>query len=123
MLLLGIAAYGVLFTVRDGEWRFYDLLAQFSGLLLYESVFRKPFRFAGRLVRILILRPVFLILRGIIRLVLFVVAIPFRIILFILKLISRPFRRPYRAVRRRLGARARKIRKSLPRNPLKKRSA
>ncbi|MET3576239.1 spore cortex biosynthesis protein YabQ [Bhargavaea ullalensis] len=119
-LLLGIAAYGVLFAVRDGEWRFYDLLAQLSGLLLYESVFCRPFRLAGRLIRLLLLRPAYLILRGVFRTILFIIGIPLRLIRFVLKLLLRPFRRPYRAVRHRLGAKARKIRKRLPRNPLKK---
>lgn len=122
-LLLGIAAYGVLFTVRDGEWRIYDLLAQISGLLLYELVFRRPFRFAGRLVRLLILRPVFIVIRGIVAAVVFILMIPLRILAFLLGILSRPFRRPYRAVRRQLDAGMRKIRKRLPRNPLKKRSA
>ncbi|ARD48465.1 hypothetical protein SporoP37_10050 [Sporosarcina sp. P37] len=60
---LGIGAFLVLIMVRGGAWRMYDPVAQISGLLLYAAVFYHPARFAGRLLLLVVLRPIWLIIR------------------------------------------------------------
>lgn len=121
--LLGLAAFSVLFAVRSGEWRLYDLLAQLLGVLLYETTLHRPFRFAGNLVAALVIRPVLFLLGLVWRIVSFIVGIPLRLILFLVRLLLRPFRKPIRAVRRKAGNLSRKVRRKFPGHPLKKRSA
>ncbi|WP_213424290.1 spore cortex biosynthesis protein YabQ [Bhargavaea massiliensis] len=121
--LLGLFAFSVLFAVRSGEWRLYDLLAQLAGVLLYESALHRPFRFAGRLITVLVIRPVLLLIGVIWRIAAFIVGIPVRLILFLVRLLLRPFQKPIRAIRRKAGNLSRKVRRKFPGRPLKKRSA
>lgn len=121
--LLGLAAFFVLFAVRSGEWRLYDLLAQLLGVLLYESSLHRPFRFAGRLLTALVIRPIFFLLDLVWRVVAFIVGIPLKLILMLIRFLLRPFRRPARAVRRKAGTLSRKVRRKFAGLPLKKRSA
>lgn len=65
-LLAGGFAFAVLFVFRDGAWRMYDPFAQLSGLLLYAAIFHKPFRLVGRIIVIVLLRPIFLFIRFIV---------------------------------------------------------
>ncbi|WP_301109243.1 spore cortex biosynthesis protein YabQ [Sporosarcina sp.] len=62
-VLLGVGAFWVLLIVREGAWRMYDPIAQVSGMLLYAVLFHYPFRFAGRLILLLVIRPVWYIIR------------------------------------------------------------
>lgn len=57
-ILAGIWSFTILYNVRDGAWRIYDLFAQISGLLLYVSFFHYPFRFVGRVIFLIILKPI-----------------------------------------------------------------
>lgn len=88
-LLLGIGTFYVLFEIRDGAWRIYDPLAQIAGIFLYESIFQRPFRFTGRVIRNVLFRPIWLIIRFIIHVILKIV----QVIQKILLLIVRPFKR------------------------------
>lgn len=66
---IGAGAFWVLLTVRDGAWRMYDPVAQVSGMLLYAAIFHYPFRFAGRWFWLLIIRPVWLLITFIMRVI------------------------------------------------------
>ncbi|WP_303968629.1 spore cortex biosynthesis protein YabQ [Sporosarcina ureae] len=88
-IMLGIGAFLVLLIVRDGAWRMYDPVAQVSGLLLYAAIFHSPVRFVGRLLLLVVLRPIWLI----IRLVYLTIHRIVYVIVSILSLIMSPFTR------------------------------
>jgi len=88
-LVLGIGTFYVLFEIRDGAWRIYDPLAQIAGIFLYESIFQRPFRFVGRVIRNVVFRPIWLIIRLIINIIRKII----QLIQKILLLIVRPFKR------------------------------
>ncbi|WP_432353765.1 spore cortex biosynthesis protein YabQ [Sporosarcina sp. A2] len=87
-ILTGCFAFAVLFVFRDGAWRMYDPLAQLSGLLLYAAVFYKPFRLLGRVVIILLIRPVLLVFKILFWFIRYV----FRLVRGFFRLLSQPFR-------------------------------
>ncbi|REB11425.1 hypothetical protein DVB69_00480 [Sporosarcina sp. BI001-red] len=87
-LLAGCFAFAVLFFFRDGAWRMYDPLAQLSGLLLYATVFHRPFRLLGRIIIALLIRPVLLVFQIIFWFIRYV----FRVIRALILLLSQPFR-------------------------------
>lgn len=60
-LIVGALSFLVLYLVRDGAWRIYDPLAQFSGLLLYISFVHRPLRFIGRLILLLLVKPIWFV--------------------------------------------------------------
>lgn len=62
-IIAGIWTFTILYTVRDGAWRIYDPFAQLSGLLLYIAFFYRPFRFVGRVLLLLFVKPVLLVIR------------------------------------------------------------
>ena len=97
-ILIGCGAFYVLFLVRDGAWRMYDPVAQVSGLLLYAAIFHKPFRFFGRMIILLILKPIWFILRLIARIIQFFV----RVIIRILTVLAFPFTTLFFFVKKRL---------------------
>lgn len=82
--LLGALTFYVLFTVKGGEWRLVDPLAQILGIFLYESVFQPAFRFIGRVFIALIIRPIIAIIKFIRFLILGSIKIVIRILLIIL---------------------------------------
>ncbi|AXI00737.1 hypothetical protein DV702_14030 [Sporosarcina sp. PTS2304] len=86
-ILLGISAFWILILVRGGAWRMYDPVAQISGMLLYVAIFHYPFRMIGRVVLIVVIRPIWYI----ILLVLLVIRRMIRVIVYILSLILAPF--------------------------------
>lgn len=88
-IIVGVASFLVLVGVRDGAWRMYDPVAQISGLLLYAAIFHYPARMIGRLLLLVVLRPIWLI----IRLVCLSIHYIFRVIVSILSLITSPFTR------------------------------
>lgn len=102
-LLIGAGAFYVLILVRDGAWRMYDPVAQVSGMLLYASVFHVPFRFVGRLILAIVIRPVLFIIRLIISVVRQIIRLLANIALFFL----RPLIRLQRRYRKSLQNRAR----------------
>ena len=86
-ILVGCASFYVLFIVRDGAWRMYDPFAQVSGILLYASIFHRPFRFFGRLINLLIIRPILFVILLAVRIVRVIV----RLIVKLLRVLSAPF--------------------------------
>jgi hypothetical protein len=68
-ILVGCGTFYILFLVRDGAWRMYDPFAQVSGLLLYSSIFYKPFRFFGRVLLVLLVKPIWFTVRLIVSIV------------------------------------------------------
>ncbi len=83
-IVLGLGTFYILYTVRDGIWRIYDPLAQLLGILLYEQVFQPIFRFAGRVCLRFIIRPLWILLKLLTRLVLKFVQFLLRILRFLL---------------------------------------
>ncbi|AOV06300.1 hypothetical protein BI350_00810 [Sporosarcina ureilytica] len=86
-IIAGCWTFTILYTVRDGAWRIYDPFAQLSGMLLYASFFHKPFRLIGRVILIMLIKPVWFIFRAIVSLINRLLLL----IIWMLKLLSRPF--------------------------------
>ena len=84
-IIVGGASFYVLFLVRDGAWRMYDPVAQVCGMLLYASIFYRPFRFFGRLVNMLVIKPIVFMIMLVVRLVRGVFRILFKVLLFVAK--------------------------------------
>jgi hypothetical protein len=95
-IIIGCWSFYILYIVRDGEWRIYDPFAQLSGLLLYTSFFHKPFRFFGRIILVLFLKPVWFICRGIVRILGRIIYLFVRIIDFLISPIISIFHRIHR---------------------------
>ncbi len=86
-IVIGCASFYVLFVVRDGAWRMYDPVAQICGMLLYASIFHRPFRFFGRILNILIIKPIWFIIRLIVRIIHYL----YRLIVRIVSVLLTPF--------------------------------
>ncbi len=91
-ILAGCGTFYVLYTVRDGAWRIYDPFAQLSGLFLYASFFHKPFRFLGKAILVLFLKPLWFVIHAIVSLVLFIC----RCVWKVLSLLVTPFVKIFR---------------------------
>ena len=94
----GIATFYLLFLIKGGVWRFIDPIAQFSGILAYEKIMKRPFRIVGRILNFIIIRPikwVGLLIIGIIR---FILKIIVNIIKFLLKPFLKPFLKLFRKI-------------------------
>lgn len=106
--LLGALTFYILFTIKGGEWRLVDPLAQILGIFLYESVFQKYFRFIGRVFIILVIKPIIAIIKFIRFLIIGTIKLVIRIILIILlpfykiynKFLKKHFKKFYTKVRR-----------------------
>jgi len=86
-ILIGCASFYVLFIVRDGAWRMYDPVAQICGMLLYASIFHKPFRFFGRILNMLIIKPIWFIIMLVVKVISFI----FKLIVKIVRFLLSPF--------------------------------
>lgn len=97
-IIAGCWTFTILYAVRDGAWRIYDPFAQLSGILLYISFFHKPIRLIGRIILLLIIKPILFIFRAIISII-------SRIIFIIVKLftfLTKPFVTIFRKFHRKL---------------------
>ncbi len=56
--LLGALTFYILYIIKGGEWRLIDPIAQISGILLYESLFQPIFRFLGKIVLFIVIKPI-----------------------------------------------------------------
>lgn len=83
-ILIGCASFYVLFVVRDGAWRMYDPVAQICGMLLYASIFHRPFRFFGRILNMLIIKPIVFIIRLVVKIISQLVMLLVKIVRFLL---------------------------------------
>ncbi|MBE1556160.1 hypothetical protein H4683_003281 [Filibacter limicola] len=97
-VLIGCGTFYILFLVRDGAWRMYDPFAQISGMLLYVSCFYKPFRFFGRILLIMIVKPIWFIIHVIISIIRQLIRIAVRIVVLLLT----PFVKLFRILSRNL---------------------
>jgi spore cortex biosynthesis protein YabQ len=93
-VLVGCGTFYVLYLVRDGAWRMYDPVAQVSGLLLYASFFYRPFRLLGRIVLLLVVKPLWFL----IRLIVSVVRQIIRLLMKILSVLVLPFVKLFRLI-------------------------
>ncbi|HEX5563855.1 MAG TPA: spore cortex biosynthesis protein YabQ [Sporosarcina sp.] len=83
-ILIGCASFYVLFIVRDGAWRMYDPVAQICGMLLYASIFHRPFRFFGRILNMLIIKPIWFIIMLIVKIISYIYRLIVKIVGFLL---------------------------------------
>lgn len=98
-IVAGCGTFYVLFLVRDGAWRMYDPFAQISGLLLYASFFYKPFRLLGRMILMVLIKPLWFI----VRLIISVIRQVFRIIIKVIVFLFTPFVKLFRIISRNLS--------------------
>ncbi|HWK22898.1 MAG TPA: spore cortex biosynthesis protein YabQ [Ureibacillus sp.] len=106
--LLGALTFYILFTIKGGEWRLVDPLAQILGIFLYESVFQPYFRFVGRVFIFLIIKPIIAIIKLIISIIIGAIRLVLRITLLLLlpfykiynKFLRKHFRKFYTKIRR-----------------------
>ncbi|WP_430311684.1 spore cortex biosynthesis protein YabQ [Rummeliibacillus pycnus] len=87
-ILLGIGTFLLLMIARDGEWHFVDFLSQLLGFCLYQLFFQRFFRFVGRLVDTLVIRPIWFIFHLIASLFRQII----RLFFTIFRIITYPFR-------------------------------
>ena len=97
-LLLGIGTYVLLFLLNKGQWRAIGPLAQISGMLLYQSLLQRPIRFVGRIIRIVCIKPLWLVIRGVISTISMFLRLIFKLVMFFIT----PFIKIYRKYNRRL---------------------
>lgn len=95
-LIAGCWAFYILYTVRDGAWRIYDPFAQLSGILLYASYFHKPVRFFGRILLLLVVKPLWFIVKAIFIVVRQIIRLISKVLSFFYKPIVSLFRKQYR---------------------------
>lgn len=97
-IAVGCGTFYILFLVRDGAWRMYDPFAQISGLLLYASLFYKPFRLLGRIILMVLIKPLVFV----IRLVISIIRQVFRMIIRIVAFPFTPFVKLFRIILRKI---------------------
>lgn len=99
-LIAGCWTFWILYIVRDGAWRIYDPFAQLSGILLYASLFHKPIRFMGRIILILLLKPIWFVIFMIISafrwLIYFTVKVTLLLFTPVVKILRAPFRKRFK---------------------------
>ncbi|PIC63683.1 hypothetical protein CSV79_10635 [Sporosarcina sp. P13] len=83
-IFLGIGAFWILMIVRDGAWRMYDPVAQVCGMLLYVAIFHYPFRLIGRVLLIVVIRPIWYVIRLVLLLIQRIIQVFRHILLLIL---------------------------------------
>lgn len=93
--LLGAITFYILFLVKGGEWRLVDPLAQVLGIFLYESFFQPLFRFLGRVFIIIIIKPIFLLVKFVISIIKMII----RLIIRIITILMWPFYKIYTKIR------------------------
>ncbi|MEK3979388.1 spore cortex biosynthesis protein YabQ [Psychrobacillus sp. FSL K6-2836] len=84
-ITLGLGSFYILYEVRDGVWRIYDPLAQIVGILLYDQIFQPVFRLIGRIFLLLIIQPIWWIIRFIWMVINKIIYLIWTIISFIFK--------------------------------------
>lgn len=67
--LLGVGTYMLLFALKKGDFRVIDPIAQVLGLLLYQLFLQKPIRVIGRILWLVFLKPIWLLIITMIRIV------------------------------------------------------
>ncbi|WP_438297212.1 spore cortex biosynthesis protein YabQ [Sporosarcina sp. FA15] len=93
-VLVGCWTFYILYLVRDGAWRIYDPVAQISGMLLYVTIFYKPFRFFGRILLVLLIRPLLFL----VRLIVSIISLVIRFIVKVFAVLFTPFVKIFRII-------------------------
>lgn len=60
-LALGVCTFYLLFLIKGGQWRVVDPLAQIAGIITYEFVLQRMFRFLGRVFVTLVIKPIYFV--------------------------------------------------------------
>jgi hypothetical protein len=97
-ILIGCWTFYILYLVRDGAWRIYDPFAQISGMLLYVTIFHKPFRLFGRILLLVLVKPLWFIARLIVSIIRYII----RFIVKLIVVLFTPFVKLYRIISRKL---------------------
>lgn len=97
-ILVGCWTFYILYLVRDGAWRIYDPFAQISGMLLYVTIFYKPFRLFGRILLLVFVKPLWFIARLIVSVIRYII----RFIVKVIAVLFTPFVKLYRIISRKL---------------------
>lgn len=82
-IVAGCGTFYVLYIVRDGAWRIYDPFAQLSGIFLYASFFHKPFRMLGKIILVLVIRPLRFVVLAIVSLITFFYRLVWKVLYFL----------------------------------------
>ena len=95
-LTLGIMTFYFLFMLKGGEWRIVDPLAQLAGIIVYDLFLQPIFRFIGRVLTVLTIKPVLFI----VAFIFFIVRNVIRVFVFILNFLFRPIIKLYRTFKK-----------------------
>lgn len=57
-IVLGFMTFYFLYVVKDGQWRAIDVIAQVTGIIMYDKYFYKVMRFFGRLIVYVLIKPI-----------------------------------------------------------------
>lgn len=95
-IIAGCGTFYVLYIVRDGAWRIYDPFAQLSGIMLYVSYFHRPFRFLGRIILTLLVKPLWFTMRSIVMIVGKIIQVIVKVVVFLFAPFVSMFRKQYR---------------------------
>ena len=106
--LLGALTFYILFTIKGGEWRVVDPLAQILGIFLYETIFQPYFRFVGRVFIFLIIKPIIAIIKFIKFVIVGTIKLVIRIILILLLPFSMIYTKLLKKHRQKLYAKIRR---------------
>jgi len=93
-IFVGCWTFYILYLVRDGAWRIYDPVAQISGMLLYVTIFYKQFRFFGRILLVLLIRPLLFLVRMIVS----IISLVIRFIVKVFAVLFTPFVKIFRII-------------------------
>ena len=66
-LALGVSTFYFMFLIKGGQWRVVDPLAQIAGIITYEFMLQRIFRFLGRLFVTIVIKPIFYLVQLVIR--------------------------------------------------------
>lgn len=91
-IFLGICTFYFLFSLKGGQWRIVDPLAQITGIFAYEFIFQKIARFIGRVFVAIFIKPLLFIIHLIVRIILKVI----RLLQVGIELLIRPFYKLYK---------------------------
>lgn len=95
-IFLGFCTFYFLYLIKGGQWRAVDPIFQLVGIVSYEIIFARFFRFIGRVFIFIFINPIVLIVRFLFSIVRFL----FRFCMNIIKLLLTPFIKLYYVINR-----------------------
>lgn len=90
-IFLGFCTFYFLYLIKGGQWRAVDPIFQLAGIVSYELIFARFFRFIGRVLIFIFIKPIVLIVQFLFSIVRFL----FRFCVRILTLLLTPFIKLY----------------------------